>query len=158
MQEAIKNFIEKHIELIETKNWVELYNTAQSEISARIGQLSYALLLADINPLYDLDRVLPWMFCACSDLKELIIPDNVRMIKRRSFHDCFNLEKIVLPATIEFIDSTAFTHCYALENVTYGGTIQQWQQLNVDPSTFKDIISGEIRCYDGSIPLGRKVV
>ena len=55
----VKGFIEDNIELIEQNKWEEFYDIVDKELYSLYdtGMLTYALLKADINPLYYLDSI-----------------------------------------------------------------------------------------------------
>lgn len=57
-------------------------------------------------------------FAAEQSLKELVLPQNIKVIKSKAFLDCIHLRQIVLPATIEAIGAEAFSGCDALEEIS----------------------------------------
>ena len=56
-------------------------------------------------------------FSECVSLKEISIPDSVKVIDRGAFYDCLNLEKVVLPKGIKHIEKDAFIGCYKIKDV-----------------------------------------
>lgn len=56
-------------------------------------------------------------FCD-TNLKSIVIPGNVHMIKRYTFARCAALENIHIPEGVQFIGNYAFEKCTALTNVT----------------------------------------
>lgn len=156
MVTALKNFIEAYIDLIETKNWRALYSHAQTEIPFQIGNLTTNLMYAGINPLDDLDVVLPEMF-ADSMLKQIELPIQISVIKRQAFKNCYELREITLPASIIRIDDEAFRDCYELRNIKYKGTMKHlkmsfpnWEHFS---KLFDDCATAFIYCTDGDIEL-----
>ena len=152
MTPKLKQFIEEHIDLIENGRWHALYSYAASEIPFQVGNLSYNLLQAGVNPLNELPRVLPDMFNRAGVLTELELPENITSIMRNAFKDCYMLKKIVLPASLETIDNTSFKGCYELEEIIYKGTAKQFMN-NIEPTTdmFWDCNTGTIKCSDKNI-------
>ena len=152
MVPKLKTFIEEHIDLIEEKSWQALYSYAQAEIPFQIGNLSYNLIEAGINPLEDLNRVLPEMFCDASELSEIELPENITKIMRQAFKSCYMLNKIVLPKSIESINESAFESCYELRQIIYKGTTKEFID-NVKPTTnmFYDTATETINCADGDV-------
>lgn len=152
MTPRLKKFIEEHIDLIENGRWHALYSYASSEIPFQVGNLSYNLLQAGVNPLNDLPRVLPDMFNSAGELTELELPENIISIMRNAFKDCYMLKKIVLPSSLETVDNTSFKGCYELEEIVYKGTAKQFMN-NIEPTTdmFWDCKTGTIRCSDKNI-------
>ena len=59
-----------------------------------------------------------YMFEACENLRQIILPKNTYRISPRAFSGCYALEEITLPPGIRNIDAKAFEHCMSLEKVT----------------------------------------
>lgn len=57
-------------------------------------------------------------FAADQMLKEMILPQTIKIIKPKAFLDCVQLKQIVLPPTIEEIGVGAFSGCDALESIS----------------------------------------
>ena len=152
MVQKLKTFIEEHIDLIEQKRWHALYSYATAEIPFQIGNLSYNLLKAGINPLEDLNRVLPEMFCNAMDLHEIEIPSNVTKIMRQAFMNCYHMTKIKIPKSVITIDDTAFSGCYYLDDIQYEGTTTEFlNSVNPSSKLFDDTEKGIVQCSDARI-------
>ena len=156
MVTALKNFIEEYIDLIETKNWRALYSHAQTDIPFQIGNLTTNLMHAGINPLDDLDVILPEMF-ADSMIQQIELPVQISVIKRQAFKNCYELREITLPASIIRIDDEAFRDCYELHTIRYNGTIKHlkqsfpnWEHFS---KLFDDCATNFIHCTDGDVEL-----
>lgn len=155
MTQKTKEFIEEHIDLIEEKRWQALYSYAQAEIPFQVGNLSYNLINAGVNPLNDLNRVLPEMFCNASNLSEIELPENITKIMRQAFKSCYMLNKIILPESIQSIDETAFEGCYELKEVIYKGTATELlNKVNITENMFWETEIGTITCSDADIQVG----
>lgn len=156
MVTALKRFIEEYIDLIETKNWRALYGHAQTEIPFQIGNLTTSLIYAGINPLDDLDVVLPEMF-ANSMLEQIELPIQISAIKRQAFMNCYVLREITLPASIIRIDDEAFKDCYDLHTIKYQGTMNHLKMSFPDwlefSKLFDDCAANFIHCTDGDVKL-----
>ena len=153
---VLKKFIEKYINLIEQKNWYTLYSHAQTDIPFQIGNLTTNLMKAGINPLDDLDVVLPEMF-ADSMLKQIELPIQISVIKRQAFKNCYVLKEITLPPSITKIEAEAFRDCYELDTIKYLGTVQHlkmsfpnWEHFS---SLFYESPVCSIQCTDGEAEL-----
>lgn len=48
------------------------------------------------------------------------------------FDGCINLVNIEIPASVTTIEDYAFDECSTLSTVNYMGTIEQWNQINID--------------------------
>ena len=156
MVTALKNFIEEYIDLIETKNWRALYSHAQTDIPFQIGNLTTNLMKAGIDPLDDLDVVLPEMF-SNSMLQEIELPVQISIIKRQAFKNCYELKEITLPPALLRIDDQAFDDCYDLHTIRYPGTIKKlkmsfpnWEHFS---KLFDDCATALIYCTDGEVEL-----
>lgn len=156
MVTALKNFIEEYIDLIETKNWRELYSHAYEEVPFQIGNLTANLIRADVNPLDDLDVVLPEMF-AEGFIDEVVLPVHINVIKRQAFMNCYMLKKIKFPPALIRIEDEAFKGCYELRTITYEGTMKHlkmsfpdWEHFS---KLFDDCATNFIHCTDGDVEL-----
>lgn len=156
MVTALKNFIEEYIDLIETKNWRALYSHAQTDIPFQIGNLTTNLMKAGINPLDDLDVVLPEMF-SNSMLQKIELPVQISVIKRQAFKNCYELKEITLPPALIRIDDQAFDDCYDLHTIRYPGTIKHlkmsfpnWEHFS---KLFNDCATAFVECTDGEVEL-----
>ena len=63
----------------------------------------------------DQDKIAPYMFYGCSNLRSFIFPPNLTTIATNAFLDCTNLNQIELPDTVTTIDSMAFYNCRQIE-------------------------------------------
>ncbi|MBQ3886275.1 MAG: leucine-rich repeat protein [Ruminococcus sp.] len=52
---------------------------------------------------------------------KIIIPENVKLIKKMAFQNCTYLKEVVLPQSLETIEDNVFEGCYALEKADLGG-------------------------------------
>ena len=156
MVTRLKKFIEEYIDLIETKNWRALYGHAYEEIPFQLGNLTTNLIHASINPLDDLDVVLPEMF-AEGFIDEVVLPIHISVIKRQAFMNCYMLKEITLPPALLRIDDEAFKGCYELHTIKYQGTIKHlkmsfpnWEHFS---KLFDDCATNLIYCTDEEVEL-----
>ena len=156
MVKALKNFIEENIDLIEQKNWRDLYDLASIQMPFQIGNLTTNLMYAGINPLDDLEVVLPEMF-AESMIQKIELPVQISVIKRQAFRNCYELREVILPPALLRIDEEAFANCYELHTIKYQGTIKHlkmsfpnWEHFS---KLFDDCATNLIYCTDGEVEL-----
>ena len=156
MVTILKKFIEEYIDLIEAKDWRTLYNHAYEEIPFQIGNLTANLIRADVNPLDDLDVVLPEMFSE-GFIDEVVLPIHISVIKRQAFMNCYMLKEITLPPALLRIDDDAFIGCYELRTIRYPGTIKKlkmsfpnWEHFS---KLFDDCATNLIYCTDRDVEL-----
>ena len=67
----------------------------------------------------------------CSELKNVIIPENVTSIGNSAFYLCANLTGITIPSSVTSIEDNAFTYCPKLKNVIYTGTKADWNGIKI---------------------------
>lgn len=53
------------------------------------------------------------------NIKEIIIPDTIKLIEKNAFRDLKNLKKITLPNNLRSIDKNAFSFCSNLKEITF---------------------------------------
>ena len=63
--------------------------------------------------------------------REFIIPDSVTSIGILAFEYCQNLRSITIPDSVANIWASAFTNCSRLSSIYYGGTIEDWNCINI---------------------------
>ena len=68
-------------------------------------------------------------------MTELVIPGGVETIGSGAFRGCGNLTSVTIPVSVESIGYDAF-YCYNLANVTYGGTQEQWDEIEKSSQIF----------------------
>lgn len=69
-------------------------------------------------------------FRNCRSLKSINLPANLETIEADSFLGCYSLTDIEIPKSVKTIGYDAFEDCKALKNVYYGGTIEDWCNIN----------------------------
>ena len=115
-------------------------------------------------------KIYEYGFSWCTELKKVTFPDTVKTIGTAAFNCCLGLESITIPGSITFIGVGAFFHCSALKTVTmsksvkrietdafaqcssltdvyYGGTEEEWNNING-----KDELSGVTIHFNCDIP------
>lgn len=63
-------------------------------------------------------------FMNCDALKEVIIPDTVKLIGSMAFRGCTFLESVTIPGSVRNIESDAFSFCEYLKTVTFSEGLQ----------------------------------
>ena len=59
----------------------------------------------------------PLMFFDCQNLREIVLPKNLKKILGGAFQWCNSLIKVNLPPTVKEVEAGAFAECYLLEEV-----------------------------------------
>lgn len=181
MTNEVKEFIEKHIDLIEAEEFKKLYDLTRAKITSRedpsfTGEFTETLLSAGIDPAKYMKEipshyleqssiqsyVVPHgvtsigasAFSYCTSLTNITIPDGVTSIKRGAFSYCSSLMNITIPNTVTEISVEAFSSCTNLKSITYLGTKDQWNKIKLGRQwkTSSRRLK-EIKCTDGTIIL-----
>lgn len=86
MSAALDKYIEQHIDLIDSNNFEDLYYGKDFPSECNKGQLSELLYKVDIDPLPYLDHVPIGFLSHCPEVKELVLPSNIKYVSRMAFH------------------------------------------------------------------------
>ena len=70
----------------------------------------------------NIDTICYGAFQNCSSLTEVTIPENVTKIERVAFQGCTNLTSVIIPASVNDIGKNAFNRCADLTIRCYEGT------------------------------------
>lgn len=84
-------------------------------------------------------------FSGCTGLTEMTLPEGVDFIGYRAFAGCTGLTVVTIPATVTHFGSEVFAGCDNLTDIYYGGTLEQWQSLEIN-----DVPAVRVHCTDGS--------
>ena len=173
MTPELKEFIEKHITLIEKNEWEKVYEELLENYPVSIATLTECMLEAGIHPEYYLQE-LPDYFLQRSDVEEINIPNNITAIGAYAFHGCTNLTTVVIPSSVTRIGRQAFGKCINLKTISilgklphmseaafiacgnpltinYNGNKSDW---DLGPAAIRDVFRCRkliINCKDGQI-------
>ncbi len=86
--------------------------------SAFEGCLSLESVIFD--PDIKIEQLPSSVFSYCDKLKNITIPNSVKIINSSAFHSCKALESITIPDSVTSIDSSAFLFCNKLKTVNFG--------------------------------------
>lgn len=89
-----------------------------------------------------------YSFRGCTALKDVKLPEGIRIICAKAFHNCTALEKIELPASLRNIDMRAFAKDEALHTVIYHGTEAQWEKILISGTASDNqyLLAAERKC------------
>ena len=170
MNDKIKAFLQQNKYFIRNNMWEEIYQKALHNISFNTGDLTEALLEANIHPeyylkelpngfLYKCDRAnfdIPYnitsiglnAFAFCEKLTNITIPDKVTAISNYAFYYCVRLTSVTIPYSVTSIGDQAFTYCGNDKLVIeYSGNKEAWKKI-YNPNAFQHI-SFTVNCTDG---------
>jgi len=63
-------------------------------------------------------------------LKKVILPDTILTISGGAFQFCNSIEEIYIPKSVKFIEQNAL-QCASLVKVYYGGTKEEWENIEI---------------------------
>lgn len=127
MEDKQKQYIEKHVDLIETNNWQQFFYYLPSWEDTCPEGTGALLYMAGIDFLSEFGRI-PHRQFAFSDITEIKIPDNITYIPAQAFQYCSKLETVIMTQSIKKIDEEAFAKCHNI-NIIFDGTKQDWLDL-----------------------------
>ena len=87
-------------------------------------------------------------FQNCTSLASVEIGDGVESIGNSAFYGCTSLASVTIPDSVKGIGGYAF-FCESLKEVKYGGTEEQWKQIDIDSSAFSSGV--KITDKDGNV-------
>jgi len=83
-------------------------------------------------------------FRNCSYIACIRVPDGVTYIGNQAFCNCNNLDGLYLPKTMETIRHTAFANCDSLTDVYYGGTQEEWADMEIEDNGNEELFGANI--------------
>ena len=145
MDPRVKEFIEANIDLIDTEDFVKLYQLADHILffSTKISEMTTCLLRSKINPLEVLDEVPPEYLYNSAYLDSLNLPDSIWRIGESAFHGNTNLTTVVCGENLDTIGYGAFMQCSKLETVILNNKLERISNM-----AFRDTALKELRLPD----------
>lgn len=90
-------------------------------------------------------------FLGFSSLTSIEIPSSVTYIGKSAFSGCNSLKSIKIPSSVTSISAYLFFGCRSLNNIIYGGTIEQWNNIQKNENWDYETPTYVIHCSDGDI-------
>ena len=88
-------------------------------------------------------------FEACYNLEYATLPATLQEIGWGIFNDCVRLKSITIPRSVRFIGDEAFCNCKSLKRINYQGTVEDWDNIQIDNTSFIDVPDKTVHCIDG---------
>ena len=89
-------------------------------------------------------------FKGCN-IASINIPDGVRIIGESAFESCLSLTEVYIPASVTEIKYTAFKDCPLLETINFGGSVDEWSELEKGKYWSHKTGKFTVFCSDGEI-------
>ena len=91
-------------------------------------------------------RIGSFAFYDCENVTTVHV-GGAAVIGKGAFEDCDVLSSIYLPDSLDVIEYDALEDCDSLRAVYYGGTEEQWNNINIHPSNNSALYSKKCRVY-----------
>jgi hypothetical protein len=82
-------------------------------------------------------------------ITEVSISEGVKSIGAYAFAGCIDLGSVEIADTVACIGSYAFSQCRALDQIVYGGSMEEWRKITLQPNWLAGKESIQIVCSDG---------
>lgn len=89
-------------------------------------------------------------FYYCDHLKSFVIKDGTTVIPEMMFAGCTSLESVTIPKSVTTIDRQAFSNCTSLSKVYYGGTAEEWAEIQISSVGNQSLNEADIIFVGGS--------
>ena len=83
----------------------------------------------------------------------ITLPNGFEKIDDFAFLDCINLREIIIPESLKLMGISAFFDCTSLTNVTYEGTVDQWKSVSKRMDWAHRSVFDVVHCTDGDVPI-----
>lgn len=85
----------------------------------------------NINIPDSVESIDDYAFSYCSNLKNIVLGKNIKLIGMKAFDSCYLLSEITIDNKIQTIGWMAFYDCESLKDVYYGGTEDEWDEIDI---------------------------
>ncbi len=92
-----------------------------------------------------------WAFYYCESLEGVLIEGNITSIERGTFWRCEKLYIVGFCSSVTYIGESAFEHCTSLSEFVYGGTMEEWYDINVEYDWDAETPNYKVSCSDGDL-------
>jgi|GEM_PF-3190813 len=92
-------------------------------------------------------------FQNCAALESITLSASLKTICKSAFSGCSALTRLELPESLTKIETGAFDYADALTELVYAGTVEQWEQIELESGWLGDSPATVVRCADGEVEL-----
>ena len=130
MNLEVKEFIEKHINLIENDDWKQIYKLwNDSGVPEYTGKFTLVMQESGIDTLKGLDYI-PMDYLGNTNITTFEVPQGIKGIYGYAFFACRDLQEFIIPNSVEYIGDVVFGKCPLLKEITYLGTKNEWRAIS----------------------------
>ena len=130
INDALKNFIEKYIHLIEQKEFADLYKRAYSlNTQFETGMLTQILYQIGEDPLPYLNYIPEGFLEGCDALIEVEIPAHITDVGESAFYACDNILSITIPKNVTELAAWSLGGCDELREIVIQGDLKRVDEL-----------------------------
>lgn len=132
--------------------WPRTWKSAYFEDDIICNEMFFNMALVEIILPSTIKSIEEAAFESCDSLKNITIPDGVKVLNNNLFQFCTSLSDVVFPANLEEINNKVFANCTNLKNVRIPETVK-----NIGDSAFEtcdSLIS--VTLPDNLVSLGRR--
>lgn len=90
-------------------------------------------------------------FAYCKGLRAIVFLGGIAHIQNSAFRYCTGLTEITLPRSVISIGESAFSHCTALTKIYFGGTMEDWDDIEFGEHWNVYMPEYTVYCTDGEI-------
>ena len=155
----VKQFINNWKDLIQNKQWSDIYNIFNSLVSeeGETGDFTRMLLNAGINPLEQGLTYVPAFYMYVGDetdpskikIHEIEIPEGITKVMDYAFWGNKQLERVIFAHSCKNIYNKAFGNCPNLKEIIYKGTWEEWKDGDNTKLSWDFVGTKYITCTDG---------
>ncbi|MBR6745399.1 MAG: leucine-rich repeat domain-containing protein, partial [Clostridia bacterium] len=90
-------------------------------------------------------------FRGCDALLRVMMPEGMKRIGYGAFFDCGKLTEVLIPRSVTVIDGEAFRGCASLRVIRYGGTTEQWAEIEFGDRWDDETGDYTVYCTNGTV-------
>ncbi|BDC96666.1 leucine-rich repeat domain-containing protein [Treponema saccharophilum] len=87
-------------------------------------------------------------FRDCKSLSSVVIPSSVTVIGDFAFNGCKSLSSVLIPSSVRKIGDRAFEGCESLSSVEFGGTAEEWEDVEGNRELLAYIPASSVKFSD----------
>jgi hypothetical protein len=125
-QDEDKTLVLQGMDLSKVKPYIELscYEFSDRETHYRKIVIDASMINFDAYVLPRTERINADAYRNNKDLKQVVIPDSVTIIRAFAFTGCVNLKRVVIPESVKAIEMHAFKGCENLTEINFPNALQ----------------------------------